>query len=198
MANYKRTSMRKVVLLEHVTLDGFVAGPNGEMDWIYIDDEMFDYVGRLTDDADTALYGRVTYEMMDSYWPTAADQPGATKHDIEHSNWYNKSIKIVFSRTLKEIPGNNTRIISENIKEEMQKLKNQPGKNLLMIGSPGIAHTFMQLDLIDEYWLHVNPVLLGNGIPLFANIDTRTNLTLADVKNYNGGVVGLNYVRERK
>lgn len=185
--------MRKVILLEHTTLDGFVGGPNGEMDWIHVDDAMFDSVGKLTDDADTALYGRVTYQMMESYWPTAADQPGATKHDIEHSNWFNKSTKIVFSRTMKESTLNNTRIIHENIAEEIEKLINQPGKNMLMIGSPGIAQTFMQLDLIDEYWIHVNPIILGNGIPLFKNIKDRINLKLVDVKNYDGGVVGLQY-----
>jgi dihydrofolate reductase len=187
--------MRKVVLLEHISLDGFAAGPNGEMDWIHVDDEMFDYVGQLTGDADTALYGRVTYQMMDGYWPTAADQPGATNHDITHGNWYNNSHKIVFSKTLTSTSGN-SRIISGNIKEEMESLKGQPGKNLLMIGSPGIAHTFMQLDLIDEYWLYVNPVILGDGIPLFKDISTKAALKLKDVKNYNGGVVGLNYERK--
>src|SRR5919107_1196405 len=115
--------MRKILLLEHVTLDGFVAGPNGEMDWINIDDKMFDDVGQLTNDADTALYGRVTYEMMDSYWPTAADQPGASKHDVEHSRWYNQSLKVVFSKTLKQTTRDKTRIIGDNIAEEMQELK---------------------------------------------------------------------------
>lgn len=190
--------MRKVILLEHTSLDGFVGGPNGEMDWIHVDDKMFDSVGKLTDDADVALYGRVTYQMMNSYWPTAADQPGATKHDIEHSNWYNSVTKIVFSRTMQHTNSNNTRVIHENIQEEIQKLKSQTGKNMLMIGSPGIAHTFMQLDLIDEYWIHVNPVVLGNGIPLFKDVQNRINLTLTDVKNYEGGVVGLRYETKSK
>ena len=90
----------------HVTLDGFVAGPNGEMDWITVDDEIFDYAGDRTDHADTALYGRVTYEMMEGYWPTAADQAGATKHDKQHAAWYNKVAKVVLSRTLKTQPAN--------------------------------------------------------------------------------------------
>lgn len=190
--------MRKVILLEHTSLDGFVGGPNGEMDWIHVDEEMFDTVGNLTNDADTAIYGRVTYQMMESYWPTAADQPGATRHDIEHARWVNNATKIVFSRTLKQTTWNNTRIIHENISEEIQKLKHQPGKNMLMIGSPGIAQSFMQLDLIDEFWIHVNPVILGEGIPLFAGIKKRINLQLVDVRNYNAGVVGLHYITVRK
>lgn len=190
--------MRKVILLEHISLDGFVGGINGEMDWIHVDDQMFDAVGTITDDADTALYGRVTYQMMESYWPTAADQPGATKHDIEHSHWFNNADKIVFSRTMHETTLKNTRIIHENIAQEIQKLKSRPGKNMLMIGSPGIAQTFMQSDLIDEYWLHVNPVVLGHGIPLFKGIHDRINLKLENVKNYNGGVICLQYLTVRK
>src|SRR3979409_1602991 len=93
--------MRKLVLFMHTSLDGFVAGPNGEMDWIKVDDEMFEYVGKRTNGADTALYGRVTYQMMEGDWPTAADRPNATKHDIEHSRWYNKVAKIVLSRTMR-------------------------------------------------------------------------------------------------
>src|SRR5215208_6430556 len=92
--------MKKLVLFMHASLDGFVAGPNGEMDWIKVDDEMFDYAGRETNEADTALYGRVTWEMMEAYWPTAANQPAATKHDIEHSEWYNKVTKVVLSKSM--------------------------------------------------------------------------------------------------
>lgn len=189
--------MRKVILLEHMSLDGFVAGSNGEMDWIFVDDEMFDYVGRMTDDADTALYGRVTYQMMESYWPTAAEQPTATRHDIDHANWVNNASKIVFSKTLETTTWNNSRIIHDQIAEEIQKLKQQPGKNLLMIGSPGIAQTFMQLSLIDEYWINLNPVVLGSGIPLFKNISDKINLKLLESKTFNGGVVGLHYETQR-
>src|SRR5215218_8310632 len=107
--------MRKIILSLHTTLDGFVAGPNGEMDWIKLDNELFDLVGTFTDDADTALYGRVTYQMMDNYWPTAADQPNATKHDIEHSKWYNTVDKIVLSKTIKGNAAKKTTVISDNV-----------------------------------------------------------------------------------
>jgi dihydrofolate reductase len=87
--------MKKIIVSMHTSLDGFVAGPNGEMNWIKFDDELFDFVGKMTDKADTALYGRKTYEMMHNYWPTADQKPNATKHDIEHAHWYKQSLKIV-------------------------------------------------------------------------------------------------------
>src|SRR5262245_59403315 len=127
--------MRKVMLLMHVSLDGFVAGPNGEMDWIKFDDELIDYVADLTNRADTALFGRVTYQMMAGYWPTAAKSPTATQHDIDHANWVNPAPKIVFSRTLEKTEWQNSRIVRDNIAAEIAKLKEQPGKDLLMIGS---------------------------------------------------------------
>ena len=94
--------MRKIISFMHISLDGFVAGPNGEMDWIKVDQEIFDYVGKRISEGDTALYGRVTYQMMESYWPTAGDKPTATKHDIEHSKWYKKVHKVVLSKTMKD------------------------------------------------------------------------------------------------
>ena len=189
--------MRKVILLMHTSLDGFVAGPNGEIDWISFDEELADDVGKITDGADTALYGRITYQMMESYWPTAGESPTATKHDIEHSNWANNALKIVFSKSLKKTDWKNTRIISDNITEEISEIKKQPGKNLLLIGSAAITHFFMEHDLIDEYWINVNPIILGAGIPLF-NPDSygdknRVNLNLLQSKKFGCGVVALQY-----
>ena len=94
--------MRHLIFFMHTSLDGFVAGPNGEMNWIKIDEEIFDFVGTMTDTSDTALYGRVTYEMMQAYWPTAGDGPNASKHDKEHSAWYKRVSKIVLSKTMSE------------------------------------------------------------------------------------------------
>lgn len=187
--------MRNVILLMHVSLDGFVAGPNGEMDWIRFDDELADDVAALTASADTALFGRVTYEMMAGYWPTAADNPAASKHDIEHAHWVNPAPKLVFSRTLETVEWENSRIVRDNIPAEIAQLKAQPGKDLLMIGSVRTAHTFMQLDLIDEYRLNVNPVVLGAGQPLFADLTHRLDLKLLSAKRYASAVVGLHYAR---
>ena len=185
--------MRKIILSIHTSLDGFVAGPKGEMDWIKLDDEMFDLVGKFTIEADTALYGRKTYEMMENYWPTAADKPNATKHDIEHSQWYTKVNKVILSRTLQSKGTNNTTFISDNIFNEINRLKQQAGKNILIFGSPTAAHSLMEHNLIDEYWLFVNPILLGQGIPLFARIIEKIELKPLMTKAFPCGVTALHY-----
>jgi dihydrofolate reductase len=187
--------MRKIILLEHVSLDGFAADSNRDISWIKVDDEIFDIVDRMTDDADTALYGRITYEMMENYWPATGEKPDATRHDIEHSRWTNSVLKIVFSRTMNETSWKNTKIISKNIIEEMDKLKKRPGKNILLFGSPSIARFFMQHNLIDEYYININPILLGSGIPLFNNKIERIKLKILEAKTYKSGVVGLHYER---
>lgn len=187
--------MRKIIISVHLTLDGYVAGPGGEMDWIRLDEEMFDQVARITDEADTALYGRTTYEMMDSYWPDAGDKPNASRHDIVHSRWYNTVNKIVLSRTLSGKGIYNTTFISDHISEEINRLKQQAGKNILIFGSPGAAHSLMEDNLIDEYWLFVNPVILGKGIPLFEHIKQKISLTLQSTLLFKCGVVGLHYTK---
>lgn len=180
----------------HTSFDGFVAGPNGEIDWICVDDQLFDYIVKLTDQADTAMYGRVTYQIMDSYWPTAGDRPNASKHDIVHSRWYNSTAKVVVSNTMKADSFANIQIIGDNLVEQVQKLKQRPGKNILIFGSPSASHSLMQHNLIDEYWLFVNPILLGTGIPLFKNINNKINLKLLESKIFSSGVIEVHYERK--
>ena len=189
--------MRKVISFMHITLDGFVAGPNGEMDWIKVDEEIFDFVGKRISEGDTALYGRVTYQMMESYWPTAADQPGASKHDIEHSKWYKDVHKVVLSKTLKDADLTNTTIISDNLSDNINEIKQQEGKDILLFGSPTATHSLMQLNLIDGYWLFVNPIILGQGIPLFVDVKDKIKLELLSTRQFACGVTELNYVVER-
>jgi dihydrofolate reductase len=179
----------------HISLDGFVGGKNGEMDWIHVDDEIFEYAGKMTDEADTALYGRTTYEMMAEYWPTAGEQPNASKHDKQHSQWYNSVQKVVLSKSMKgkNIPG--TTIVSENISEEITKLKKMTGKNIQVFGSPSAIHALMRDNLIDEYWLFVNPLILGGGIPMFTEVKDRQKLQLMETHTFSSGVVGLHYVK---
>ena len=187
--------MRTLVLFMHASLDGFVAGPNGEMDWINVDEEIFDFVEQRTQAVDTALYGRVTFEMMEGYWPTAAEQPGASRHDINHSRWYKQVAKVVLSRTLSGENLTNTTIIGENLAEEIGKLKCSPGQEIVIFGSPGAAHSLMAENLIDEYWLFVNPILLGQGIPVFADLREQAALRLVASHVFSSGVVCLHYVR---
>ena len=144
--------MRKLILFMHVSLDGFVAGPAGEMNWINVGDDIFEYAGNQTDQADAALYGRITYQMMESYWPTAGDQPNASKHDKQHAAWYNKVDKIVLSKTLQGDNLNKVNIISDNVFNEITKLKQADGRNILIFGSPTACHSLMADDLIDDYW----------------------------------------------
>jgi len=178
----------------HISLDGFAAGPTGEMDWIKIDEELFDYAGNQTKRSDTGLYGRVTYEMMDAYWPTAGDDPNASKHDKEHSEWYNRVQKVVVSTTMGGVEKDKTTIISEDVISRVAALKETEGQQIIMFGSPGLVHTLT--NLIDEYWLFVNPVLLGEGIPMFKNINERIKLKLVENTAFKCGVVCLHYVKE--
>ncbi|WP_460972711.1 dihydrofolate reductase family protein [Spirosoma migulaei] len=190
--------MRKLLFFMHTSLDGFVAGPNGEMDWINLDDVLFDFVGTMTEQADTALYGRVTYEMMQAYWPTAADQPNASRHDIEHSSWYNKVPKVVLSKTMSETGLTNTTVISDHLSDHIHKLKQQEGRNILIFGSPGASQSLLNQGLIDEFWLFVNPVILGQGMPLFKNITGRARLKLVETKPFDCGVLALHYEQLRE
>ncbi len=190
--------MRKIISFMHVSLDGFVAGINGEMNWIKVDEEIFNHVGKRISKGDTALYGRVTYQMMEGYWPTAADKPTATKHDIEHSKWYSKVHKVVLSKSMKEIALTNTTIISDNLFIKINELKQQPGEDILLFGSPTSIHSLIQLNLIDGYWLFVNPIILGNGIPLFKNIQENIKLNLLTTQQFTCGVTELNYIVDKQ
>ena len=193
--------MRKIISFMHISLDGFVAGLNGEMDWIKVDEEIFDFVGKRISEGSTALYGRVTYQLMESYWPTAADKPTASKHDIEHSKWYSKVHKVVLSKTMKDADLANTTIISDNLSDRINELKqsrNDGSGDILLFGSPTATHSLIQLNLIDGYWLFVNPIILGQGIPLFAGIKDKIKLKLLTTRQFTCGVTELNYTVDNK
>src|SRR6188474_2825154 len=193
--------MRKIISFMHISLDGFVAGPNGEIDWVKVDEEIFDHVGKRISEGDTALYGRVTYQMMENYWPTAGDKPTATRHDIEHSKWYSKVHKVVLSKTMKDAGLTNTSIISDNLPDRINELKQTRdggSKNILLFGSPTATHSLIQLNLIDGYWLFVNPIILGRGIPLFVDIKDKIKLKLLTTRQFTCGVTEMNYTVDRQ
>jgi len=178
----------------HLSLDGFVAGPNGEMNWIKVDEEIFDHIGIRVAQCDTAMYGRVTYEMMQGYWPTAGDAPDASKHDKEHSAWYQQVNKVVLSTIMSGEGVANTEVISDNLAARINEVKQRPGSDILLFGSPRATHALMEQNLIDGYWLFVNPIVLGQGIPLFKGIHQQTKLTLQGSHQFSSGVVALDYV----
>lgn len=182
--------MRKVISFMHISLDGFAAGLNGELNWAKVDEEIFDYIDKRISESDTALYGRVTYQMMENYWPAAADRPTATKHDIEHSKWYKKVHKVVLSKTMKDTDLTNTTIISDSLSDRINEIKqsNSGGsKDILLFGSPAAAHSLIQQNLIDGYWLFVNPIILGQGIPLFTGIKDKIKLKLLTTRQFTSG-----------
>lgn len=189
--------MNRIISFMHISLDGFVAGAQGEMNWIRIDQEIFDHVGERIRQTHTALYGRKTYEMMESYWPTAADKADASKHDIEHSRWYKHASKIVLSRTMQDLGSPGMRVINGNIADQIHQIRNsgEGTEEILLFGSPSATHALMELDLIDGYWLFLNPIILGSGIPLFTDVSQQRDLQLVGTKQFASGVVELSYIK---
>ncbi len=177
-----------------VTLDGFFEGPNREIDWHNVDDEFNEFAVDQLNSVDVLLFGRVTYELMAGYWPT----PAATKNYSIVANKMNNLPKIVFSRTLKKAEWNNTRLVKEDVAEEISKLKQQPGKDLIIFGSAKLASSLINLGLIDEFRIIVNPVALGEGNPLFRDIKDKINLKLLKTKMFSSGNVSLYYKPDKK
>ncbi|MDD1759258.1 MAG: dihydrofolate reductase family protein [Methanothrix sp.] len=181
--------MRNIIASNYVTLDGFFAGPNGELDWFVWDDQMGQYAKDLLGSVDTILFGRVTYELMAGYWPTAA----APEEDPIITDAMNDLPKIVFSRTLAKADWKNTRLIKEINKDQILKMKQQPGKDIVIFGSGSIVSTFTRWGLIDDYRFLVNPVILGGGKPLFKGITDRINLKLLENRRFDSGAALLRY-----
>lgn len=188
--------MRKVISLIHLSLDGFAAGPNDELDWIAYDDELEQYAHSLHATTDAVIWGRRTYELMAGYWLTVPGNPASTPAELEHARWLDDATKIVVSRTLDRVEWNdapNTVLIKDNIADEINRFKQQPGKDIWFLGSVMLAQTFMRLDLIDEYRLNINPTVLGRGKPLFAGLTRDFPLKLLDAQTLKSGVVVLRY-----
>lgn len=187
--------MRDVISFVHMSLDGFVGGPKGELDWINHDDEIFHFVSERFQDVGAALYGRTTYQMMEGYWPTIPKNPKSTPQELHHANWVERIQKVVFSRSLEKVTWNNTTLIKDNIAEEVMKLKQQPGGDLMIFGSPGFTHSLLGLGLVDAFFINVNPILVGEGIPIFRNIKEQRKLRLVHTKTFRSGVQWLQYRR---
>lgn len=185
--------MRKLVLFMHMSLDGFAADPDRALNFLTYDKELQQWADELVKTVGSPVYGRTTYQLMESYWPTVLKDPDADKRSLEHAQWVENVPKIVFSKTLTEVSWNNTQLIKDNIGEEVNKLKQQPGKDLVIFGSPGLSANLMNMRLIDEYKLTVHPIILGSGISVFTDNKTRSTLKLLESKTLKSGVVTLHY-----
>ena len=183
--------MRKVIYDMMVSLDGFIEGPNRALDWPIIDEELHQFVNDQQSEIDTYLYGRRLYEIMVDYWPTADMNPSAPRFEVEFARIWKRMPKIVFSRTLEQVEWN-SRLVRDNVAEEVAKLKAQPGKNL-SLGGAGLAASFVPLGLIDEYEMFVHPVVLGGGTPYLPGLARSINLRLVETRTFGSGVVFLRY-----
>jgi len=179
--------MRKLIAAINMSLDGFC-----DHTAMIADDEIHQHYNELLSNADTLLFGRITYQLMESYWPTVVKNPTGNKPTDEFAVLIDNISKIVFSHTLKNVDWKNIKLAKGGIKEEVLELKQQAGKNILA-GSPSLIGTLMQLDLIDEYQLCVQPIILGNGLRLFKNINDRINLKLIKTKIFGSGSITLYY-----
>jgi dihydrofolate reductase len=189
----KGLNMRNVFLFMMVSLDGFFEGPNQDIDWHNVDDGFNDFAIKQLDEIGALLFGRVTYQLMASYWPT----PAALVDDPIVAEKMNTTPKVVFSTTLDTVDWDNTRLVRGDAAEEVARLKQQPGKDLAIFGSADLTTALLQAGLVDELRIMVNPVVLGNGKPLFADLPKRVKLTLRDTRVFRSGNVLLCYQPEQ-
>ena len=184
--------MRKLIYSMGVSLDGFIAGPDGEIDWSAPDEELHRFHNEQAREVGVELCGRRLYEEM-LYWETADENPSAAEHELEFARIWQRLPKIVFSRTLEKVEGN-ARLAGNGAVEEVAKLKEQPGKDLA-VGGAGLASTFIKLGLVDEYRLFVSPVVLGGGTRFFPPLEERVELELVETRTFASRVVYLRYRR---
>jgi dihydrofolate reductase len=176
-----------------VTVDGFFAGPKGEIDWHNTDDEFNEFVTEQLREVGTILFGRVTYEMMASYWPSS-DAPKQNPKEVV--DFMDNLPKIVFSRTIKKSDWNNT-IVKESVNaEEILKMKEAAKKDIFIFGSGQIVQQFTRLELVDEYRLMINPIVLGSGKPLFKDVE-KFNLNLLKTREFKNGNILLYYTSKK-
>ncbi|MBO7744386.1 dihydrofolate reductase [Paenibacillus sp. MWE-103] len=189
--------MRKLVLFMHVSLDGYASDANGGLGWIPYNEEFEQYAEEVVAEVGSPVYGRKTYQLMESYWPTVLEDPNASKHEMEHAKWLQAVKKIVISGTMDKAEWDNTLLIKDNIAEEIKALKEQPGKNLVIFGSPGAAKTLLELGLIDEFLLTICPVVLGSGKSAFDGGVEKIKLKLLSSRTFNSGIIATRYEVEK-
>lgn len=190
--------MRKVIVSNLISLDGFLEGADHDLSWFSVDEEFFDYARGLLDTVDSILFGRITYEMMAAYWTSPA---AAQENDAFITGKMNSLSKLVFSGTLAKASWgsyDNARLVKGDAAEEVRKLKRQAGKDLVIFGSGGLVSTLAVVGLIDEYRMVVNPVILGSGTPMFRGIQNRIKLKLTESRSFKTGAIMLTYHPETR
>jgi dihydrofolate reductase len=184
--------MRKLIYSMGMSLDGFIAGPHGEIDWSAPDEELHRFHNQQAREVGAELYGRRLYEVM-RFWQTADERPSAPEYELEFARIWKDTPKIVFSKTLDKVEGN-ARLARHGAAEELARLREQPGKDLA-VGGAGLASTFIKLGLVDEYRLFVSPVVLGGGTPYLPALDERISLELVETRTFGSRVVYVRYQR---
>jgi dihydrofolate reductase len=187
--------MRKIVVHMGVSLDGFFEGPDHDISWHHVDAELLTHMNEHLATMGAFIEGRVTYELMEAYWPTADQDPASPATTKEFAGIWRATPKVVFSRTLQQV-GPNATLSSEVDPEEIRALKQQPGGDMTL-GGVDLVETFRRLDLVDEYRLYVNPVVVGRGRRLFETADSQTDLELLETRRFGNGVVMLRYAVPR-
>ncbi len=190
--------MRKIIWLVDMSLDGFMSGPNGELDWAaaQMDDELWDGMNELLGTVDAAVFGRVTYQNFEQYWRYWSGMPGtpsSLKNELNFSRWIEQTPKIVASKSLRRLEWQNSRLLGADGAEDISRMKEQSGKHLLMFGSWNFAAWMLKAGLIDELHIRVHPVTLGVGLPLFKEGSERHTLKLVGSKVTEAGLVQLQY-----
>jgi len=185
--------MRKLKYVMHISLDGYHADNNGGLQWVPMDDNIGAWVHEVVVPCDTVIYGRVTFQLMEAFWPNAEQHPAAatSKHIVEHARWVNPVQKIVFSRTLAKTDWQNTKIIREDMLGAVRALKAGTGGDILMLGSASIGQLLMSHGLIDDYYMTIAPVTLGAGQSLFHQ---PLKLKLISTVQFPNGAIGAHYV----
>jgi dihydrofolate reductase len=192
--------MRKIYLFMMVSLDGYFEGPNHDLSWHNVDDEFNRFAIEQLNEADLFLFGRRMYQLMEGFWPKAAEDPNMSKENIEIARLMNNTKKIVFSRSLDKVEEGrnwkNVRLVREFNVEEIRRLKKQEGRGI-WVGGSDLALSFIESGLIDEFRLMVNPVFIGEGTPLFKGLDSKLDLELIKARTFSSGNVLL-YYKPRK
>jgi len=182
--------MRKLIVFNHVTLDGYFVDRNGDMRWAHKQDAEWNaFVAENARGGGELVFGRITYELMASYWPT----PNAIKNDPIVAEGMNSMPKVVFSRTLDQVSWSNTKLVKGDIAAEVRRMKKEPGLDLVIFGSGSIVSQLAQAGLVDEFQIVVNPVVLGKGRTMFDGVNEKLNLKLTRTRTFGNGKVFLCY-----